>query len=338
MFKKLFLCALLLASAAFGANAQKGENVREIYLAGGCFWGMQGYFDKLKGVQSSVVGYANGDGSDTSYERIKKTGHAETLHLIYEPSKISLNELLAHFWRVIDPYSINKQGNDVGAQYRSGVYYTSNDDESVIRAFFDAKAKADLNRKIAVQIAPLKNFVIAEPYHQKYLQKNPRGYCHIDLDMANEPLHDESKYIVPSKDELKAKLSPLAYEVTQNKATERAGTSELDKNYKKGIYVDVVTKKPLFASTHKFNSGSGWPSFSEPITPDALSYASDTSYGMRRTEVSSKLGGAHLGHVFNDGPREMGGLRYCINGAALEFIPYEQMDEKGYGEYKKYVK
>ena len=134
------------------------------------------------------------------------------------------------------------------------------------------------------------------------------------------------------------KLSPQVYEITQNKGTERAGTSPLDKNYEKGIYIDAVTKKPLFASTDKFDSGSGWPSFTKPITGDTIEYKKDFSYGMSRIEVSSKLGGSHLGHVFNDGPIDKGGLRYCINGASLEFIPLEKMDELGYADYKRYVK
>ena len=187
-------------------------------------------------------------------------------------------------------------------------------------------------------IEPLKNFVIAEEYHQKYFEKNPNGYCHIDLSKANKPVYDESKFKIPQKADLKANLSDLQYSVTQNKATEKAFSSPYDKHYKKGIYVDIVTKKPLFSSTDKFNSGSGWPSFTKPITTDALDFHNDTSFGMTRTEVTSRLGGSHLGHVFEDGPKDKGGMRYCINGASLEFIPYEEMDQKGYGDYKIYVK
>lgn len=329
---------LLIFLAIFSLSYAKGELVKEIYLAGGCFWGMEGYFSRIKGVESTQVGYANGNGNKTSYYEIKNTGHAETLLLSYDATKISLKDILAHFWRVIDPYSLNRQGNDVGVQYRSGIYFTNKDDESVIREFLALKQEQDKSKKIAIEVEPLKNFVVAEEYHQKYLEKNPNGYCHIDLNLANEPLHDDSRFKVPSRDELKLKLSPQAYEITQNKGTERAGTSPLDKNYEKGIYVDAVTKKPLFASTDKFDSGSGWPSFTKPITGDTIEYKKDFSYGMSRIEVSSKLGGSHLGHVFNDGPIDKGGLRYCINGASLEFIPLEKMDELGYADYKRYVK
>lgn len=334
MFKKLIIA--FIATLAF--SVENGEKMSEIYLAGGCFWGLEGYFGRIEGTVQTRVGYANGNSEITDYHSLKKTDHAETLKLVFDENKLSLNEVLAHFWRVIDPYSINKQGNDIGRQYRSGVYFTSQEQEKAVREFFEKKQEQDKNKKIAVEIAPLAHFIVAEEYHQKYLDKNPNGYCHIDLNLASKPLSDDSAFKVPSKDQLKAMLSPLAYEVTQNKATERAFTSELDKNFKKGIYVDVTTKKPLFSSTDKFDSGCGWPSFSKPIDEEVLNYERDLSHGMIRTEVTSRLGGAHLGHVFDDGPKDKGGLRYCINGVSLEFIPLEEMDEKGYVEYKKFVK
>lgn len=334
MLKKI----LVIFLAIFSLSYAKGEQMKEIYLAGGCFWGMEGYFERIKGVKSTQVGYANGKSDKTSYYELKNTGHAETLLIKYDESEISLKDILAHFWRVIDPYSINRQGNDVGTQYRSGVYFSDKNDESVIKEFLNAKQEQDKSKKIAIELEALKNFVVAEEYHQKYLDKNPGGYCHIDLNLANEPLHDDSRFKVPSRDELKLKLSPQVYEITQNKGTERAGTSPLDKHYEKGIYIDAVTKKPLFASTDKYDSGSGWPSFTKPITSESIEYKKDLSHGMNRIEVSARLGGTHLGHVFNDGPSDKGGLRYCINGASLEFIPLEKMDELGYGEYKQYVK
>lgn len=333
MFKRLIIA--LIATLAF--SAENGEKMSEIYLAGGCFWGLEGYFERIKGVKQTQVGYANGNSEVTDYQSLKKTDHAETLKLVFDENELSLNDVLAHFWRVIDPYSVNKQGNDVGRQYRSGVYFTNEAQQQKIAEFFEKKQEQDKNKKIAVEILPLAHFIVAEDYHQKYLDKNPNGYCHIDLNLASKPLNDDSTFKVPSKDELKTMLSPLAYEVTQNKATERAFSSELDKNFKKGIYVDVTTKKPLFSSTDKFDSGCGWPSFSKPIDEEVLKYTRDFSHGMSRIEVTSKLGGAHLGHVFDDGPKDKGGLRYCINGVSLEFIPFEEMDEKGYGEYKKFV-
>ena len=333
MLKRLIIA--LIATLAF--SAENGEKMSEIYLAGGCFWGLEGYFERIKGVKQTQVGYANGNSEVTDYQSLKKTDHAETLKLVFDENELSLNDILAHFWRVIDPYSVNKQGNDVGRQYRSGVYFANEAQQQKIAEFFKKKQEQDKNKKIAVEILPLAHFIVAEDYHQKYLDKNPNGYCHIDLSLASKPLNDDSTFKVPSKDELKTMLSPLAYEVTQNKATERAFSSELDKNFKKCIYVDVTTKKPLFSSTDKFDSGCGWPSFSKPIDEEVLKYTRDFSHGMSRIEVTSKLGGAHLGHVFDDGPKDKGGLRYCINGVSLEFIPFEEMDEKGYGEYKKFV-
>lgn len=331
--KKLLLVLVLGCSILIA----KGENMKEIYLAGGCFWGVQGYFDKVIGVQNSVVGYANGKSDKTSYYELKSSDHAEAIKIVFDENVVNLGEILARFFSIIDPFSLDKQGNDQGRQYRSGIFWSDASLEPEIRAFV-ANEQKKYDKKFAVIIEPLKNFVIAEEYHQKYLEKNPNGYCHIDLSKANKPIYDESKFKIPQKADLKANLSDLQYSVTQNKATERAFSSPYDKHYKKGIYVDIVTKKPLFSSTDKFNSGSGWPSFTKPITTDALNFHNDTSFGMTRTEVTSRLGGSHLGHVFEDGPKDKGGMRYCINGASLEFIPYEEMDQKGYGDYKIYVK
>ena len=311
--------------------------MREIYLAGGCFWGMEGYFSKVVGVKETSVGYANGKSEIASYETLKTTDHAETVHVKFDENVVSLAEILERYFSVIDPFSIDKQGNDRGRQYRTGIFFTDDETGERVKAFVAMKQK-EFNKPFAVVIEPLRNFARAEEYHQKYLVKNPRGYCHIDISRANKPIYDESKFKTLSVSEKKSNLTPLQYSVTQEKATERPYSSEYDKMNKKGVYVDVVTKKPLFASTDKFDAGCGWPSFTRPITTDALNYAKDTSHGMIRTEVTSRLGGSHLGHVFDDGPKDRGGLRYCINGAALEFITLEEMDAIGYVEYKVYVK
>ena len=320
-----------------GSMANLNQNLKEIYLAGGCFWGMEGYFKRVKGVVESEVGYANGKSEKTDYYSLKNTDHAETLKIKFDENVVAFAEILEHFFRVIDPLSVDKQGNDVGRQYRTGIYYTDESDKEFLQNFIAIKQKK-YKEKIAVEIEPLRNYAKAEEYHQDYLGKNPNGYCHIDLNLATKPLYDESKFALPSRDEIKANLNPLQFAVTQEKATERPYTSEFDKLSAKGIYIDVVTKKPLFSSADKFDAGCGWPSFSKPITTDALSYANDTSHGMVRTEVSSRLGNSHLGHVFNDGIKEKCGLRYCINGASLEFVPLEKMQELGYGEYIPYVK
>lgn len=303
-----------------------GNSMREIYLAGGCFWGVEGYFKQLDGVKNTEVGYANGDTDSTSYREISRTGHAETLHLNYDESVISLDEILRHYFRVIDPTSLNRQGGDIGTQYRVGIYTTDENSLNFAKDFIKKEQK-NYNKPIVVEVMPLKNFVTAEEYHQDYLDKNPNGYCHIDLNLAKIPLKEPN---------LKETLSPLAYKVMKENATEPPFSSELDKHFEKGIYIDKISKKPLFSSSDKFNSGSGWPSFSKPI--GEISTKTDLSHGMIRDEVRSTSSDSHLGHVFNDGPRDKGGLRYCINGVALEFVPFEKMDEMGYSEYKKFVK
>ena len=186
--------------------------------------------------------------------------------------------------------------------------------------------------KLAVENQKLKNFVLAEEYHQDYLDKNPNGYCHINLSLAKKPLIEEDLKFIQKK--TINDLDELSRSVMFDSATERPFTSPLNQEYRKGIYVDKFSGEPLFASKDKFDSGCGWPSFSKPILSDKVEEKIDKSHGMIRTEVRSKNSDVHLGHVFTDGPKDKGGLRYCINGASLEFVPYEEMDAKGYGEYK----
>lgn len=319
-----------------GSSMITAGNVKEIYLAGGCFWGVEGYFSRLTGVLETDTGYANGITEKTSYQEIHDTDHAETVMITYNSGIIGLDELLAHYFRIIDPLSVNKQGNDTGRQYRTGIYYTDKADVPAIQAFMKRMQK-NYSRPLAVETEPLCHFIRAEEYHQDYLKKNPNGYCHINLALASVPLHDESKFQMPDSERLKEQLTPLQYSVTQDKATERPFTSEYDKFEGKGIYVDIITGKPLFSSSDKYDAGCGWPSFTKPITSQAVDFTQDSSHGMERVEVTSKTGGTHLGHVFDDGPQDKTGLRYCINGASLRFIPYEEMEAAGYGEYKQYV-
>jgi len=310
---------------------------KTIYLAGGCFWGVEAYFKKIEGVLDTEVGYANGSIENPTYEQVctGTSGFAETVKLSYEDEEISLNELLEHLFRIIDPTSINKQGNDVGSQYRTGIYSENVWDLEVADLFIKDK-QATYKKDIQVENISLENFYPAEQYHQDYLDKNPGGYCHIDTSIAYEPLNDD-KYKPYSAVIHKDKLTDLQYEVTQENKTELPFTSEYDDFYEKGIYVDIVSGEPLFASTKKYNAGCGWPSFSKPIDQNITYHEDDFLTGRTRIEVRSKHGDSHLGHVFNDGPEEDGGLRYCINGASLRFIPYENMDEEGYSEYKDKV-
>ena len=274
----------------------------EIYLAGGCFWGLEDYFSRIEGVKKTSVGYANGQVESTNYQLIHQTDHAETVHLIYDEERVSLREILLYYFRVIDPLSVNKQGNDVGRQYRTGVYYTDEADRVVIEQVF-AEQEKQLGQKIAVELEPLRHYVRAEDYHQDYLKKNPGGYCHINVNDAYQPLVDPGQYEKPTDEELKEQLTEEQYQVTQLSATERPFQNAYNATFEEGIYVDVTTGEPLFFAGDKFESGCGWPSFSRPIAREVLRYYEDKSHGMERIEVRSRSGNAHLGHVFTDGPK-----------------------------------
>ena len=233
------------------------------------------------------------------------------------------------FCYIINPLSKNKQGNDVGSQYRTGVYYTDVNDLSTIEQVFQEMTE-QYGQPLAVELFPLQHFIPAEDYHQDYLKKNPNGYCHINVNQAASPVIDASAYHKPNREELKESLSPEAYAVTQENGTEQAFTSPLWNQFEPGIYVDVVTGEPLFSSKDKFDSACGWPSFSRPISPEVANYKEDHSHNMDRIEVRSRVGDSHLGHVFPDGPRDKGGLRYCINGVATRFVPKADMAKEGY--------
>ncbi|MBP2623202.1 peptide-methionine (R)-S-oxide reductase MsrB [Streptococcus oricebi] len=312
------------------------KQLKDIYLAGGCFWGVEEYFSRVSGVADAVSGYANGKSETTQYQLIGQTGHAETVKVSYDPSKVSLRELLLHYFRIIDPTSVNKQGNDRGSQYRTGVYYQDEEDLKQIEQVFAEEAKKH-DQPLAVEKEALKHFIEAEDYHQDYLKKNPNGYCHINVNQASYPVIDASKYPKPSQAEIKEKLSAEEYAVTQKNDTERAFSNRYWDKFDQGLYVDVVTGEPLFSSKDKFESGCGWPSFSRPISPDVADYKEDKSFNMTRIEVRSRVGNSHLGHVFTDGPKDKGGLRYCINSLAIRFIPKDMMEAQGYGYLLDYV-
>ena len=326
-------------------------NAQTIYLAGGCFWGVEAYFERIDGVLDAVSGYANGRTENPSYEDVvyRNTGHAETVKVTYNPDKLSLDDILQYYFRIIDPTSLNKQGNDRGEQYRVGVYSTDAAEQPVIAAALTELQKR-YKRPIVVENKPLQHFYEAEQYHQDYLLKNPNGYCHVDLNKADEPLpgkvksadqiqqeFDASRFQKPDSKTLQQRLSREEYQVTQNSGTERAFSHRYDELFEPGLYVDIVSGEPLFSSKAKYESGCGWPSFVEPINASAIVEKVDTSYNMRRVEVRSLTADSHLGHVFPDGPRDRGGLRYCINGASLKFIPKAQMQEQGYAQWFKFI-
>lgn len=308
----------------------------EIYLAGGCFWGLEEYFSRISGVLQTSVGYANGQVETTNYQLIKETDHAETVQVIYDEKVVSLREILLYYFRVIDPLSVNQQGNDRGRQYRTGIYYLDEEDLPTIYALVQEQERM-LGRKIAVEVEKLRHYILAEDYHQDYLKKNPGGYCHIDVRDAEKPLIDAANYEKPSQAVLRENLSEESYRVTQEAATEAPFRNAYDQTFEEGIYVDITTGEPLFFAKDKFASGCGWPSFSRPISKELIHYYKDLSHGMERIEVRSRSGNSHLGHVFTDGPQELGGLRYCINSASLRFIAKDEMEEAGYGYLLPYL-
>lgn len=311
--------------------------IKEIYLAGGCFWGTEKYLENVKGIIETEVGYANGNMEKPTYEEVchQNTGHAETVKVIYDENKISLAFILELFYDVINPVSINRQGGDTGTQYRTGIYYINSEDEALIKhSIFQLQKKH--RERVAIEVKPLFNYYKAEAYHQKYLDKNPNGYCHIGaekFEKAKNSVDSSKKYSKKPSELLKENLSEVQYDVTQNNATEPPFQNEYFNEFKEGIYVDITTGEPLFVSSDKFESGCGWPSFAKPIDENIIVKITDKSNRLVRTEVRSKIGDAHLGHVFDDGPKEMGGIRYCINSAALKFIPKEKMEQEGYAEY-----
>ncbi len=333
--------ALKKGGASMEKNANAAKNV--IYLAGGCFWGLEKYMEGIPGVIDAVSGYANGKPMDAvSYEQVCAggTGYRETVRVEYDKTKVSLETLLFAFFKVIDPSVENRQGNDVGTQYQTGIFYTDEASKKIVEKVA-AVEKRRAENGFYVLIEPLKNFHKAEEYHQDYLTKHPGGYCHIspqEMKEAREIKVDAKKYEKPSDAVLKEKLTPRQYAVTQQNATEPAFDNEFYQEKRRGIYVDAATGEPLFSSSDKYQSSCGWPAFTKGIDDNAIVYKEDDSYGMRRTEVRSRAGDSHLGHLFTNDPESPNGARYCINSAALRFVPYEEMDKQGYGELKKYVK
>ena len=322
-----------------GYKKEKGIGV--IYLAGGCFWGLEKLMQSIPGVVRGTSGYANGDPSvRPTYSEVctGKTGYRETVRVEYKENEISLDAILFTFFAAIDPTVKNRQGNDTGSQYQTGIYYT--DERSGATVAHVAGIERSRHKNFAVEIEPLDQFYDAEEYHQDYLDKNPGGYCHItpaEIKIAEKMTVDPAKYRRPPDDEVKKRLTKEQYYVAVDSGTEPPFRNEFWDHKEKGIYVDVITGEPLFSSKDKFESPCGWPAFSKAIDPNTVVYLKDYSLGMRRTEVRSRSGNTHLGHVFYGDPDSPNGVRFCINSLSLRFVPFADMDGEGYGYLRKYA-
>lgn len=308
-------------------------------FAGGCFWCMVTPFEEMPGVIRVTSGYIGGHTDNPTYEQVcsETTGHAEAVQIAYDPELMPYEKLLDIFWRSVDPTDEGGQFYDRGSSYRTGIfYYTEEQRQQAEASKAQLAASGRFSKPVVTEIVPATTFYPAEEYHQDYHKKNPFRYKMYRKGSGRDAFLKSHWNNDLDKAELKQRLTKMQYEVTQNSATEPPFRNEFWDNHEEGLYVDIVSGDPLFTSMDKYDSGCGWPSFTKPIASGTVTENEDLTHGMVRIEVRSSQADSHLGHVFEDGPIESGGLRYCINSAALRFIPKSELEKEGYGAYRKF--
>ncbi len=330
---------------------------KKAYFAGGCFWCTESDLQKAPGVIEVVSGYAGGHIENPTYGDVtsEQSGHREAVVVYYDDTVTNFERLVQYHLMHIDPTDAGGQFYDRGESYQAVIFYTTDEERSIVEKSLQELSDAKVfDTPLAVKVLPYKNFYTAEEYHQNYAEENTVKYCAYressgrdaflkkyfgsksweELIGQKVPLRsDFSHFVKPSDAELRAKLTDIQYDVTQKNGTEKPFQNEYNENHEAGIYVDIVSGEPLYSSMDKYDSGTGWPSFVRPIDDSYIVEKVDKGLFTTRTEIRSKYGDNHLGHVFPDGPSERGGKRYCMNSASLRFIPLSRMEEEGYGVY-----